>query len=72
MKRKVCIYSSIAESINDFSLHRLNRLELYEIVCNCIMESTADDKEQVLNPKEYGGTTDYQFAKNWLNSINSH
>jgi len=36
------------------------------------MESTADDKEQVLNPKEYGGTTDYQFAKNWLNSINSH
>lgn len=66
MKKRLGIYSSIAEAINDFSLHRLNKLELYEIICNCILEVTNEDKEQVLNPKEYGGITDYQFGKNWL------
>jgi hypothetical protein len=39
---------------------------LYEIICNCLLEITNEEKEQVLNPKTYGGSTDYQFAKNWL------
>jgi hypothetical protein len=66
MKKKLNVYSSVAEAINDFSTHRLNKLELYEIICNCLLEITNEEKEQVLNPKTYGGSTDYQFAKNWL------
>lgn len=59
------IYKQLAEAIYDFSVHRLNRLELFEIVCNCILESTDEDKEKVLVNKDIG-LTDYQFAKNWL------
>ena len=67
MKKKLGVYSAVAEAIRDFSEHRINRQEFYEIICNCLLEVTNEDKEQVLNPKEYGGITDYQFGKNWLN-----
>lgn len=67
MKKKLGVYSAVAESIRDFSEHRLNRIEFYEIICNCLLEVTNEDKEQILTPKEYGGQTDYQFGKSWLN-----
>ena len=68
MKKKSSIFASVAEAINDFSLHRINRIELYEIICNYILESTNEDKELVANPDgvEASQQYDIQFAKNWL------
>ena len=64
-KKKQNVYSVLAEAIYDFSVHRLNRIELYEIMSNCIVESTDDDKAQVLAENELA-RNDYQFSKNWL------
>lgn len=66
MTKKMNTFSTIAESINDLTLHRINKNELYEILCNCVMESTLDDKEQIVKQREYGTSNDYLFGKNWL------
>ena len=62
--KKTNTYSTIAEAINDFSLHRINKAELYEILVTCVMESTNADKEI------YSATppiqNEYTVAKNWL------
>ena len=66
MTKKTGIYSRVAESINDFSVHRINRDELYEIICGCILESSDEEKEQVFSKNEFI-RSDYHVAKNWLN-----
>lgn len=60
------VYTNIAEAIYDFSLHRVNRMELFEIISNCVLESTNEDKEMILAPKKKI-RTNYDVAKDWLN-----
>lgn len=65
MKKKTNTYLTIAEAINDFSFHRLNKAELYEILVTCVMESTNADKE-IYSVTPYSLQNEYTIAKNWL------
>lgn len=69
MKKKASnTYSTIATSINDFILHRLNKIELYEVLVNCVMESTNEEKDKFFE-KDSVVPNEYQVAKNWLNRM---
>lgn len=59
------VYFDLAQAVHDFSLHRINKLELYEIVANCILQCTNEDKEQVVSGKELI-RNNYTVAKDWL------
>ena len=57
-------FSSVATAINDFTLHKLNKVELYEIIVSCIIESTNDDKDiyHMIPPVR----NEYTVARDWL------
>ncbi len=65
MTKQNSIYTTVAESIMDFSTHKINRLELYEIICNCILVSTNEDKSIILEKNDLISTP-YQTAKGWI------
>jgi hypothetical protein len=66
MKKKLGVYSTVAESIRDFSEHRLNRQELYEIICNCLLEITNDERSFIFEEKSILSNNPYIIAKRWL------
>lgn len=58
-------YSKIAKDIYDFSVHRTNRLELFDKFCD-IMMSVSDADKIVLNERPEVGLDPYKFSRSWL------
>jgi DNA-binding ferritin-like protein (Dps family) len=62
------IYKKVAESIEKFSCHSLNKIELYEIIIDAFTQATID-KNEICELLEDGSgvcRTQYQTAKDWL------
>ena len=59
------IFRKLATAIHNMSTHKIDRVQLYEIVCQCILEATENDKASV-NKQPVVGDNDYVFSRRWL------
>lgn len=58
------IFTTMAKGIHDFSCHKVNRVELFDLICSCISESTDKDKEEISNTENIGNNV--KFSREWL------
>jgi hypothetical protein len=61
------VYSVVADGIYDFSVHKINRTELYDLICNCFKNVSDEDIKYIDKDDDKIDPNLYIISKKWLN-----
>lgn len=60
------VFALISDGIYDFSVHKINRIELYEIICNCLKYVNEEDIKYIDMVDTKIDPNLYVISKKWL------